>query len=1174
MSFDNRKKKSWSDESGVSEIVGNILILMITVMLFSSIMVFVQNMPMPQQLTKATFSAGITFNSDGTTADLTVTHAGGATMKTDKTMILIEQDSVGTGYNLTNDASLGGAAIWKTGMTWSKQLNGTTYSSIVIVTVVDMEKHVQVWTSQVTGGSGMNPPIIGQRWVDSDRNTPTPDPVLEWDNFSFFATITDPDNDLNVSSIWINTQQLEGSLPQYKERIPNEVLGDGVYRWDFMGVRDRELSAAKLDGAVIIIHAEDKAQPHHASNSTFVMTITELPINPIPINPIFNTTDQTGGDAGFPNWVTNRFDNLGWEIFAELRSNGTGTGKADTDNRTTSFVKDERVFIRVASTVGSNNALNNLYGGNTLTVMDSRTGMMYTPNYTGNSNVYPPKPFYSIPYSGNAYVYECQFSTNGLPPGTFNIHIVLKNTPGQGKPQVTFDQSATITLNQTGNTITFIPTVKLYMNSNYTIEWGSQYHPFVVSSADTYRVYVSVRVQNSVFPPSPTCTEVRIIDMTGSAELYGVPPSGPMISKIYSMTDGLHYNFSIDLRMNNGAQWRSGINTYTLIITKLNDTNEGLYSLSKQVFISGAGARSDFFAGTTGLGTGNGNFNSPEYVYYIENNNLFTRRTLWLAENTPSGTIDYTVTAMAVGDVNGDGHKDLLVAQAYTNSLLLFTNTLDSFGTWQSASAIYRPDGLTNKINAIAFGDVNGDGHDDFVYGAAGSPGAVVIYNTTYGSRGWLFNPTGTKWTGTVTKLALKDMTGDGQSDLIILAGGKLYVYDLRYSTNPALKSQESTKALFASSSGTSTVDFDIGDVNNDTHMDFVTMDPTNAAFAGGLPGVNVDYYSPAPGNKVILQNSTYQSVGYVIISGLKSNGTIQATENSGGSFITFQENGTDGGLTTPFSSSVNVTMKSQTLTNAPDQLLRVRARIGDFSGNPGPSEVFYVWYSIDGGIYIPVITVNKVEWTTYEYSLPTSVMGKQIYIRVTDSLTTDTGEYKTFIMIDHIAIYTNLFSAYSGVTVVGDTTRTAVRIAAIDGPTTTARPRLEVVAAKDSRWDCYMWSSALGWQNMTGQPRTDTSMYTRAGTPGAGKTTLLNGIAPTLFRTVDINGDGYTDIVVTNYTAPSGYDNSFVGYYMNLFTGSHTYWRYFPVTQWILPYQGNDPKAWVDIVLAANLNG
>jgi hypothetical protein len=314
MSFDARKKKSWSNESGVSEIIGNILILMITVILFSSIMAFVQNMPMPEQLVKATFSAGITFNDDGSKANLTITHAGGDVMKTAQTLIIVEQDSISKGYNLTNDPSLNNALVWKTGMTWSKQLRNTSYASVIIVTVVDLTKHTSVWTSQVTGGTGQNPPVIGQRWTDSNNVTPTPDPVLEWDNFTFYVTITDPDNDLNPSKIWIDTTQLEGS--GYAKRLPQANQSGEVFRWDFWNVRARGLDAAKLDGGIIFIHAEDKNG--HAANSTFVMSITKLPVQPVVIPPAADLNqDQSGGDAGFPGYMDNRFDNFGWVILGE-----------------------------------------------------------------------------------------------------------------------------------------------------------------------------------------------------------------------------------------------------------------------------------------------------------------------------------------------------------------------------------------------------------------------------------------------------------------------------------------------------------------------------------------------------------------------------------------------------------------------------------------------------------------------------------------------------------------------------------------------------------------------------------------------------------------------------------------------------------------------------------------
>ncbi len=1183
MNFEVRKTKHWSSKSGVSEVIGNILILMITVILFSSIMAFVQTMPVPQQQVHATFSAGVTFSDNGTKAAISITHAGGVSLKASQTMILIDKDSQAMGYNFTSDPSMSGVSAWTTGMTWSKQINGTTYSSVITVTVVDLSKKVAVWTSQVTGGSGQSPPIIGQRWVDSNNATPTPDPVLEWDNFSFYVTITDPDNDLNNSQIWINTQQLQGNLPQYAQRPYQNVSGD-VYRWDFWNVRASGLSAQILDGATILIHAADKKG--HASESTYKMSITKLPVQPVSGQPTYwNTSGLPFGDAGFPSYVDNRYDTYGWGIYGELKVNGVGTGQANTADKRTTFVKDERIFIRVASTTGSASALNNIFGQNTLAIVDSRTGMIYSPNYTGSSNTNPPAPFYPISYSGNAYIYECQFSTFGLPPGSYTLTMTLRNTPAAGKPQASFQQTVTITVTQPGNPIQFTPKITMSMLPDYTGSWGNKSTPFQVSSANMYKIYVSVLVQDATYPPSPSCADVRIVDMTGTAELFGMPPAGNMISKVMKL-DANHYNFSIDLRLNNGVLWRAGTNSYTLIITNFNDTNEGLYSLSAQVFIAGAGARADFIEGATGMGSGNqGNFETRTYLYYTQNNNLFSTQELLTEWIVTGGNIpDYSVTAMAVGDVNGDGHKDILVAQSTTNQLYLLTNTLNIYGIWQSASAINRPDGLSKPIQWIAFGDIYGDGHQDFAYvseptsnGVPTSSGTIVIYNTTYGSTGWVFNPPSTiKWTGVVSKISLVDMTGDGKADLVVLAGGKLWIYDLKYFYDPTLKPQMSA-GLFSKSTGTSTVDFDIADVNGDGHPDIVTADKSGAAYTGSSSsGVNVNYFTIGPGVKQILQNTSYNSVGYKVIAGKWSNGTIQATETAGGAWIAFQENGTAGGQTSPLSSSVKVMMKFQTLANTPDQQLRVTARIGDFSGNPQPGEVFYVWYSVDGNVFVPVMTLNSTTWTTYAYALPSTVMNRQIYVMITDSLSTDSGKYTSYVMIDQLAVYTKLFVGYTGHSVVADNSLICVRAAAIDGPPTASAPYLEIVAAKNSRWDVYTWTGSV-WQVMPGQPASDSSMAVTASV----KVSHFTGIAPTLFGAVDVNGDGFTDIIVANYTSTgsgsNGFQNSFLGFYMNLYSGSSTHWRYYPVISWLVPYtSGNNGGlgAWLAIVIATALDG
>ncbi len=183
MSFDSRKRKRWADESGVSEIIGNILILLITVTLFSTIIAFVQQMPVPEQQTHADFSAKLTFSSDGSNASLTLTHAGGAKLLAQDVLVFVSVDDVNYAHYLRNDSGFIGTA-WSTGVSWTTELTETSFTSKIEATVVDLAKQQTVWTSQVSGGTGYSPPVIVERWVDSNSRTPTPDPVLAHENFT------------------------------------------------------------------------------------------------------------------------------------------------------------------------------------------------------------------------------------------------------------------------------------------------------------------------------------------------------------------------------------------------------------------------------------------------------------------------------------------------------------------------------------------------------------------------------------------------------------------------------------------------------------------------------------------------------------------------------------------------------------------------------------------------------------------------------------------------------------------------------------------------------------------------------------------------------------------------------------------------------------------------------
>ena len=57
------KRKHWK-KHGVSEVVGNLLILGITVTLFSSIMIFVSTMPAPSEEVYTDFASSVDMGSD------------------------------------------------------------------------------------------------------------------------------------------------------------------------------------------------------------------------------------------------------------------------------------------------------------------------------------------------------------------------------------------------------------------------------------------------------------------------------------------------------------------------------------------------------------------------------------------------------------------------------------------------------------------------------------------------------------------------------------------------------------------------------------------------------------------------------------------------------------------------------------------------------------------------------------------------------------------------------------------------------------------------------------------------------------------------------------------------------------------------------------------------------
>jgi hypothetical protein len=258
-----------------------------------------------------------------------------------------------------------------------------------------------------------------------------------------------------------------------------------------------------------------------------------------------------------------------------------------------------------------------------------------------------------------------------------------------------------------------------------------------------------------------------------------------------------------------------------------------------------------------------------------------------------------------------------------------------------------------------------------------------------------------------------------------------------------------------------------------------------------------------------------------------------------------------------------------------PDQELRVYAKIGA-AGGATPQEAFYMWLSLDGTYFVPIKTISNTTWKYYNYTLPQSAMGKStVYLKFTDSLTTSaSSSVQDILYLDHIAVYSGFFGGYTTSQVYSDTSYIAVRGGTVDGETATGTYK-EVAIAKDTTWQVWRRSSGV-WAQMPGYLSISSSSFH----PDAhADINEFDNTAATMFDLIDMNGDGYDDLLVCNYTVTgsgiSMVSTSYVGFYMNLYTGSGSQsWRYYLCRSWTVTGNAgqNMSPPIIDVVLAAKM--
>ncbi len=215
-------------DQGVSEIIGDILILGITVVLFTSIFFYVNAIPTPSAQTFADFQATVTQPvANGVTFQeiLNVTHLGGQSLNAGTTSIVVQVNQTTAVYTLPEGNSVGSSGIlvpwtsssWGTNQVWSVNQTGISAGSVVAISIINTASNYVVWSTVLTGKSGVSAPVIQSAYA-------SPSPVTPGKKVTVYAIILGDVAYANASVFYLN-----GSVANL-QLTPSAGLYTGVFQ--------------------------------------------------------------------------------------------------------------------------------------------------------------------------------------------------------------------------------------------------------------------------------------------------------------------------------------------------------------------------------------------------------------------------------------------------------------------------------------------------------------------------------------------------------------------------------------------------------------------------------------------------------------------------------------------------------------------------------------------------------------------------------------------------------------------------------------------------------------------------------------------------------------------------------------------------------------------------------
>jgi hypothetical protein len=223
------------DVEAVSEVVGNLLILMITVALFGVVLGFIYSIPGPSPTLQAEIVPMLERTSS-VDATLYLQHTGGEDLKQGAVYVIISINDVPKRYEISD--GLGGKTVMQPGDVWTMPFVGTAPTSAKIdVRLVDTVANNLLFYTVVQRGvatGGNHDPIIAYAWVDTTSGSD----II-------------PNNDYTTFRVYAVCKDLDGNLPltgSVKVKLTSINNGDGTFSVTAINVGSTDMTDTKGDG--------------------------------------------------------------------------------------------------------------------------------------------------------------------------------------------------------------------------------------------------------------------------------------------------------------------------------------------------------------------------------------------------------------------------------------------------------------------------------------------------------------------------------------------------------------------------------------------------------------------------------------------------------------------------------------------------------------------------------------------------------------------------------------------------------------------------------------------------------------------------------------------------------------------------------------------------------------